>query len=116
IAFPIWSSYREQQDTRCLLRGVMETKEVGTRTALAVAPGVWPVAWTAIVGGLGVLFASTTVAVAIEPLAGILGVPLSTMQWISTGYLLALAVVVPIVPWAQRAEERRGGGGGRARV
>ncbi|HEV6952970.1 MAG TPA: DHA2 family efflux MFS transporter permease subunit [Promicromonospora sp.] len=79
----------------------METKEVGTRTALAVAPGVWPVAWTAIVGGLGVLFASTTVAVAIEPLAGILGVPLSTMQWISTGYLLALAVVVPIVPWAQ---------------
>lgn len=86
----------------------METKEVETWTAPAVAPGVWPVAWTAIVGGLGVLFASTTVAVAIEPLAGILGVPLSTMQWISTGYLLALAVVVPIVPWAQ---DRIGGRG-----
>lgn len=79
----------------------METMEVETRSAPAVAPGVWPVAWTAIVGGLGVLFASTTVAVAVEPLAGILGVPLSTVQWISTGYLLALAVVVPIVPWAQ---------------
>ena len=67
-----------------------------------VAPGVWPIAWTTLVGGLGVLFATTIVAVAVEPLAGILGVPLSTIQWISTGYLLALAVVIPIVPWAQR--------------
>ncbi|MFI2704303.1 DHA2 family efflux MFS transporter permease subunit [Cellulosimicrobium composti] len=67
-----------------------------------VAPGVWPVAWTTLVGGLGVLFATTVVAVAVEPLAGILDVPLSTIQWISTGYLLALAVVVPIVPWAQQ--------------
>lgn len=68
----------------------------------AVAPGVWSVAWTTLVGGLGVLFATTIVAVAVEPLAGILGVPLSTIQWISTGYLLALAVVIPIVPWAQQ--------------
>ncbi|MEU2569416.1 DHA2 family efflux MFS transporter permease subunit [Streptomyces althioticus] len=63
---------------------------------------VWPVAWTVVVGALGVLFGTTIVAVAIEPLAGILDVPLATIQWISTGYLLALAVVIPIVPWAQR--------------
>src|SRR5690606_39875384 len=31
-----------------------------------VAPGVWPVAWTTLVGGLGVLFATTVVAVAVE--------------------------------------------------
>jgi len=68
----------------------------------AVAPGVWAVAWTTLIGGLGVLFATTIVAVAVEPLAGILQVPLSTIQWISTGYLLALAVVIPLVPWAQR--------------
>lgn len=67
-----------------------------------VAPGVWPIAWTTLVGGLGVLFATTIVAVAVRPLAGILGVPLSTIQWISTGYLLALAVVIPIAPWAQQ--------------
>ena len=67
-----------------------------------VAPKVWTVAWTTLVGGLGVLFATTTVAVAMEPLAGILAIPLSTIQWISTGYLLALAVVIPIVPWAQQ--------------
>lgn len=67
----------------------------------SVAPGVWPVAWTTLVGGLGVLFATTIVAVAVKPLAGILDVPLSTVQWISTGYLLALAVVIPIAPWAQ---------------
>lgn len=67
-----------------------------------VAPGVWAIAWTTLVGGLGVLFATTIVAVAIEPLAGTLGAHLSTIQWISTGYLLALAVVIPIVPWAQQ--------------
>lgn len=74
---------------------------MSTRTE-TVAPGVWPVAWTTLVGGLGVLFATTIVAVAVEPLAGILGVPLSTIQWITTGYLLALAVVIPLVPWAQQ--------------
>lgn len=75
----------------------MEEKKVET-----VAPGVWTVAWTTLIGGLGVLFATTTVAVAMQPLAGILDVPLSTIQWISTGYLLALAVAIPIVPWAQQ--------------
>jgi EmrB/QacA subfamily drug resistance transporter len=63
---------------------------------------VWPVAWTTVVGAIGVLLGTTVVAVAIEPLAGILDVPLATIQWISTGYLLALAVVIPIVPWAQQ--------------
>jgi len=63
---------------------------------------VWAVAWTTLIGGLGVLFSTTIVAVAVEPLAGILAVPLSTIQWISTGYLLAVAVAIPIVPWAQR--------------
>jgi EmrB/QacA subfamily drug resistance transporter len=72
-----------------------------TNTA-PVARGVWPIAWTTLVGGLGVLFATTIVAVAVKPLAGVLGVPLATIQWISTGYLLALAVVIPIVPWAQQ--------------
>ena len=72
-----------------------------TRTP-SVAPGVWPVAWTTLVGGLGVLLTTTVVAVAVEPLAEILGVPLSTVQWLGTGYLLALALVIPLVPWAQR--------------
>ena len=81
----------------------MTTKapEADTRVE-GLAPGVWPVAWTVVVGALGVLFGTTIVAVAVEPLAGILDVPLSTIQWISTGYLLALAVVIPVVPWAQR--------------
>ncbi len=67
-----------------------------------VEPKVWPVAWSTLVGGMSVLFATTIVAVAVEPLAGELGVPLSSVQWISTGYLLALAMVIPITPWAQR--------------
>src|SRR5690606_8055924 len=67
-----------------------------------VEPKVWLVAWSTLVGGMSVLFATTIVAVAVEPLAGELGVPLSSVQWISTGYLLALAMVIPITPWAQR--------------
>lgn len=67
-----------------------------------VAPGVWSVVWTTLVGGLAVLFGTTIVAVATKPLATTFGVPVSTIQWVSTGYLLALGVTIPIDGWAQR--------------
>jgi EmrB/QacA subfamily drug resistance transporter len=45
---------------------------------------------------------STIVNVALKTLAEDFRVPLTTIQWTSTGYLLALAVMVPITGWAQR--------------
>ncbi|MWB98544.1 MDR family MFS transporter [Agromyces seonyuensis] len=54
-----------------------------------------------IVGGLAVIFDSTIVSVALDTIARELGVPISTVQWVSTGYLLALGVAIPIVGWAQ---------------
>ena len=52
-------------------------------------------------GGLAVIFDSTIVSIALRTLADELRVPVSTVQWVSTGYLLALGVTIPVVGWAQ---------------
>src|SRR4051794_12108991 len=49
---------------------------------------------------------TTIVNVAIETLGRELGSSLSAIQWVSTGYLLALATVIPLTGWAM---ERFGG-------
>src|SRR3954451_11995127 len=43
---------------------------------------------------------TTIVNVALESLRVDLHAPLSTIQWVSTGYLLALATVIPLTGWA----------------
>ena len=67
-----------------------------------VDPAVWRTVWTVLVGGLAVLFDTTIVAVALHTLASDLHVSVATIQWVSTGYLLALGVTIPIAGWAQR--------------
>src|SRR5215208_6895894 len=42
---------------------------------------------------------TTIVNVALETLSRELDSPLSTIQWVSTGYLLALAIVIPLTGW-----------------
>jgi EmrB/QacA subfamily drug resistance transporter len=60
---------------------------------------------TKIVGGvvvLGVIMSildTTIVNVALESLSRDLQSPLSTIQWVVTGYLLALAMVIPLAGW-----------------
>ena len=54
-----------------------------------------------LVGGIAVLFDSTIVAVAVNTLATDLHASLSTIQWVSTGYLLALGVTIPLAVWGQ---------------
>lgn len=65
-------------------------------------PAVWRTVWTVMVGALAVLFDTTIVAVALHTLADDLHASVATIQWVASGYLLALAVVVPITGWAQR--------------
>lgn len=43
---------------------------------------------------------ATSVGVATESLVGSFGAPLSDVQWVSTGYLLALGMVMPVAGWA----------------
>ena len=58
---------------------------------------------TAVVVVLGTIMAildTTIVAVALPTLAKDFHVQVSTIQWVTTGYLLALAVVIPLSGWA----------------
>ncbi|HET8672017.1 MAG TPA: MDR family MFS transporter, partial [Thermoleophilaceae bacterium] len=60
---------------------------------------VWVVAAVVIVGVIMSILDTTIVNVALETLARDLKSPLSTIQWVSAGYLLALAMVIPLAGW-----------------
>src|ERR1700685_2171014 len=55
-----------------------------------------------VVGVLDVLFHTTIVSVALHPLVTSLHSSISTIQWVSTGYLLALGMTVPLSTWGLR--------------
>ncbi|SDU90256.1 drug resistance transporter, EmrB/QacA subfamily [Microlunatus sagamiharensis] len=54
-----------------------------------------------VVGAMAPLFDSTIVSVALHGLARDLDAPVATIQWVSTAYLLAVGVVVPVAGWLQ---------------
>src|SRR5215217_4044762 len=60
---------------------------------------VWVVATVVIVGVIMSILDTTIVNVALETLSRELDAPLNTIQWVSTGYLLALATVIPLTGW-----------------
>ena len=72
-----------------------------TRAREPIDPNVVRIATVLIVGGLAVVFDTTIVSVALHTLAAQLDTAVSTIQWVSTGYLLALGVTIPLVGWAQ---------------
>jgi EmrB/QacA subfamily drug resistance transporter len=65
-------------------------------------PSLKRLAAALVVGAMAPLFDSTIVSVALHSLATDLHASVDTIQWVSTGYLLALGVTVPIVGWLQR--------------
>ena len=62
---------------------------------------VLKVAGVLIIGAMAVIFDTTIVSVALPTLAAQLHTSVATIQWVSTGYLLALGVTMPLVGWAQ---------------
>jgi EmrB/QacA subfamily drug resistance transporter len=52
-----------------------------------------------VVGVLAVIFDTTIVSVALHTLSVQLHAPVSTIQWVTTGYLLALGIAVPLSTW-----------------
>jgi MFS family permease len=60
---------------------------------------VYLLAGVVIVGVIMSILDTTIVNVALEVLARELGASLNTIQWVTTGYLLALAVVIPLTGW-----------------
>lgn len=66
------------------------------------------VATVVVLGALLSILDTTVVNVAIEALARELDAPLATIQWVATGYLLALATTIPLSGWgADRFGARR---------
>lgn len=63
-------------------------------------PGLFALGSTLALGAVLALLSTTIVSVGMGTLAGVFSVPLSTVQWISTAYLLALAVAIPVTGWA----------------
>ncbi|GAV45903.1 MDR family MFS transporter [Streptomyces acidiscabies] len=76
--------------------------EVATqpRTKDRLDPALLKLAVVLVLGALAPLLDSTIVAVAIDTLGRDLDVSTATVQWVSTAYLLAFAVVVPVSGWA----------------
>lgn len=64
-------------------------------------PQVIRISMAIIVGGIAVIFDTTIVNVALRDLGRDLNAPLGTIQWISTGYLLAMFAAIPAVGWLQ---------------
>jgi EmrB/QacA subfamily drug resistance transporter len=65
-----------------------------------LSPEIRKVAVVVIVGAIMSILDTTIVNVALESLARDLHAPLSTIQWVATGYLLSLATVIPLTGWA----------------
>jgi EmrB/QacA subfamily drug resistance transporter len=72
-----------------------------SRTGPEIDPLVWRIAFTVIVGAMAVIFDTTIVSVALNDLARDLHTSIATIQWVSTGYLLAMFITIPIAGWAQ---------------
>src|SRR5580693_3798046 len=53
-----------------------------------------------VVGFIAVVFDTTIVSVALRTLSTQLHTSISTIQWVTTGYLLALGMAVPLSTWA----------------
>src|SRR3712207_7844587 len=53
-----------------------------------------------ILGAIMSILDTTIVNVALDGISRDLDAPLSTIQWVATGYLLSLATVIPLTGWA----------------
>jgi MFS family permease len=62
-------------------------------------PSVWKIASVAVVGSFLAQLDATVVNVSLSGLAVTLHASVSTIQWVTSGYLLALALMLPLSGW-----------------
>jgi MFS family permease len=72
-----------------------------SKTDTALPPETRRALTALIIGGVAAVLDTTIVSIALRTLAGALHSTVSQIQWVTTGYLLALGVVIPVVGWAQ---------------
>src|SRR4029077_11238381 len=63
---------------------------------------VWRISAVVILGSIMSILDTTIVNVAIDTLSRELHSTIDNIQWVATGYLLALAAVIPVTGWAAR--------------
>lgn len=64
-----------------------------------LAPGAWRVVCVAAIGSFMAQLDATVVNVSLAPLAVELHAGLPAIQWVMSGYLLALALTLPLNGW-----------------
>ena len=67
-----------------------------------IEPYVWKIAGVVILGMMMSILDTTIVNVALDTLSKDLHSTIAQIQWVATGYLLALAAVIPLTGWAAR--------------
>jgi EmrB/QacA subfamily drug resistance transporter len=78
------------------------------RAGSGLPKDVRPIAIVVVVGAIMSILDATIVNVALQTLREDLGVSLTTIQWVSTAYLLALSAVIPLTGWmAERFGPRK---------
>lgn len=70
-----------------------------TDASTALAPGAWKVLIVATLGSVMAQIDATIVNVSLSSLAGDLRTTLGTIQWVTSGYLLALTLILPLNGW-----------------
>ena len=65
-----------------------------------MTPELSRIATVVVLGSIMAILDTTIVAVALDTLGRDFRVSVSTIQWVTTGYLLALAMVIPVTGWA----------------
>ena len=80
------------------------SKDIGTpataSASFTLTPEVRRTSTVVVLGSIMSILDTTIVAVALPTLARDFHVPVTTIQWVATGYLLALALVTPVTGWA----------------
>jgi EmrB/QacA subfamily drug resistance transporter len=78
----------------------MSSPEANTQDR--IEPYVWKIAGVVIIGMTMSILDTTIVNVALDTLGKDLHSTIAQIQWVATGYLLALAAVIPLTGWAAR--------------
>ena len=75
-------------------------RNVGGHGEDAIESHVWQISAVVVLGSIMSILDTTIVNVALDTLHVKLHSPIASIQWIVTGYMLALAAVIPISGWA----------------
>src|ERR1700731_4183351 len=74
----------------------------GPEASDRIEPYVWKIAGVVILGMIMSILDTTIVNVALRTLGHDLHSSIAQIQWVVTGYILALAAVIPVTGWAAR--------------